>query len=141
MGVVVDSSIFVAAERGRFDWVGFHAEIGAERLYLTVMTLAELLHGAERADTPERKEKRMGFIGDVEARYPLLPFCRDEAVIYSKIWASMSAAGTLIGLHDLQIAAVALHHGYRVATLNVDEFSRVPGIEVMDASSFRIART
>ena len=141
MGVVVDSSIFVAAERGRFDWVGFHGEIGAERLYVTVMTLAELFHGAERADSQERKEKRMRFIGDVEARYPLLPFCRDEAVIYSKLWVSMSAAGTLIGLHDLQIAAVALHHGYRVATLNVDEFLRVPGIEVMDASSFRIARS
>ena len=140
MGVVVDSSIFVAAERGRFDWVRFHVEIGAERLYVTVMTLAELLHGAERADSPERKEKRMEFIGDVEVRYPLLPFCRDEAVVYSKIWVSMSAAGTLIGLHDLQIAAVALHHGYRVATLNTDEFSRVPGIEVLDASSFRIAR-
>ncbi len=141
MGVVVDSSIFVAAERGRFDWVGFHAEIGAERLYVTVMTLAELLHGAERADSPERKEKRMGFIGDVEARYPLLAFCRDEAVVYSKIWASISAAGTLIGLHDLQIASVALHHDYRVATLNLDEFSRVPGLEVMDASPFRIARS
>ena len=83
----------------------------------------------------------MEFIGDVEVRYPLLPFCRDEAVIYSKIWASMSMAGTLIGLHDLQIAAVALHHGYRVATLNVDEFSRVPGIDVMDASPFRIVRS
>lgn len=141
MGVVVDSSIFIAAERGRFDWVGFHAEIGAERLYLTVMTLAELFHGAERADLPERKERRMGFIRDVEARYPLLPFCRDGAVIYSKLWASMSAAGTLIGLHDLQIAAVALHHGCRVATLNADEFSRVPGLEIMDASSFRIARS
>jgi predicted nucleic acid-binding protein len=140
MGVGVDSSIFIAAERGRFDWVGFHAEIGSERLYVTVMSLAELLHGAERADSPERKEKRMEFIGDVELRYPLLPFCRDEAVIYSKIWASMSAAGTLIGLHDLQIAAVALHHGYRVATLNVDEFSRVQGLEVMDASLFRIVR-
>ena len=90
------------------------------------MTLAELLHGAEREDSSERKERRLEFIGDVEVRYPLLAFCRDEAVIYSRIWASMSAAGTLIGLHDLQIAAVALHHGHRVATLNVDEFSRVP---------------
>lgn len=141
MGVVVDSSIFVAAERGRFDWVGFHAELGAERLYITVMTLAELLHGAERADSPERKERRMEYIGAVEVRYPLLPFCRDEAVVYSKLWAAMSAAGTLIGLHDLQIAAVALHHGYRVATLNVDEFSRVPGLEVVDASPFCIARS
>ncbi len=83
----------------------------------------------------------MEYIEAVEVRYPLLPFCRDEAVIYSKVWAVMSAAGTLIGLHDLQIAAVALHHSYRVATLNVDEFSRVPGLEVIDASPFRITQS
>jgi predicted nucleic acid-binding protein len=49
MGVVVDSSIFIAAERGRFDWTGFHAQLGEQPLYLAVVTLAELLHGAERA--------------------------------------------------------------------------------------------
>ena len=80
MGVVVDSSLFIAAERGRFDWVGFHSQLGAEPLYLTVITLAELLHGAERADTPERRATRRQFIAEVEARYPLLSFGRDEAI-------------------------------------------------------------
>jgi predicted nucleic acid-binding protein len=76
MGLVVDSSVFIAAERGRFDWVGFHAEIGAEPLYLTVITLAELLHGAKRADTEGRRATRRKLIADVEERYPLLPFER-----------------------------------------------------------------
>jgi predicted nucleic acid-binding protein len=47
MGVVVDSSIFIAAERGKFDWVAFHSQWGAEPLFITVLTLAELQHGVE----------------------------------------------------------------------------------------------
>ena len=85
MGVVVDSSIFIAAERARFDWIGFHAQLGTEPLFLTVVTLAELLHGAGRADTPERRAKRLQFVADVESRYPLLPFGREEAVEYAKV--------------------------------------------------------
>ena len=140
MGVVVDSSIFIAAERGRFDWIGFHTQIGAEPLYLTAVTLAELLRGAERADSPERRAKRHLFIADVESRYPLLAFGRDEAAAYAKLWAELAASGSLIGTHDMQIAAIARHHGHRVATLNCGEFRRVHGIEVLDATSFLAPR-
>jgi predicted nucleic acid-binding protein len=38
----------------------------------------------------------------------------------------------MIGAHDLQIAATGLALGYIVATLNLDEFQRVPGIAVAD---------
>ena len=137
MGVVVDTSLFIAAERGRFDWLGFHSQLGAEPLYLTVITLAELLHGAERADTPERRATRRQFIAEVEARYPLLPFGRGEAIEYAALWAELSARGALIGTHDLQIAAIARRSGCRVATLNSAEFGRVPNLEVIDAGPFR----
>jgi len=139
VAVVVDSSIFIAAERARFDWVGFHTQLGTEPLYLSVVTFAELLHGAERADTLERRTKRREFIADVEARYPLLPFGRDEAAEYAKVWAELAASGNLIGAHDQMIAATARHYGYRLATLNRSDFARVPGLAVIDAEAFRVA--
>ena len=46
--------------------------------------------------------------------------------------------GETVGAHDLLIAGIALCHGHRVATLNVREFSRVPGLGVVDASGFVI---
>ncbi len=140
MGVVVDSSIFIAAERGRFDWIGFHTRIGAEPIFLTAVTLAELLHGAERADSPERRVKRIAFIADVESRYPLLAFGRGEAAAYAKLWAALASRGSTIGTHDLQISASARHHGHCVATLNTREFERVPGIELLDATEFLAGR-
>ena len=140
MGVVVDSSIFIAAERGRFDWIGFHSHIGSEPMFLTVITLAELVHGVERADTPERRDARANFVGQLEARYPLLPFDREEALEYARLWAELSTRGLLIGTHDQIIAAIARRHGYRVATLNPVDFNRVPGLAVLDAKAFRQAR-
>ena len=137
MGVVVDSSVFIAAERARLDWSGFHESIETEPLFLTVVTLAELLHGARRADSPSRKAGRLAFIAEIEARYPLLTFGRGEAAEYAEIWAALSLRGQIVGTHDLQIAAIARHHGHRVATLNAAEFSRVPDLGVLDASTFR----
>ena len=116
-------------------------KIGAEPLHVAAVTLAELLHGAERADSPLRKASRLAFIADVEVRYPLLPLGRNEAAEYAEIWAALSAAGTIIGTHDMQIAAIARCHGHRVATLNAGEFVRVPGLDVLNASPFRIERS
>jgi predicted nucleic acid-binding protein len=137
----VDSSIFIAAERQRFDWSGFHGTIHAESLYLAVVTLAELLQGAERADSPERKARRLAFVRGIEARYPLLVFGREEAAEYANIWAALHTSGMVIGSHDLQIAAIARHHGHGVATLNAREFTRVPGLSVLDASPYRTERS
>ncbi len=137
MGVIVDSSIFIAAERKRFDWTGFHSQIGAEPIFLTVITLAELAHGIERADTPERREMRARFVGQIETRYPLLEFGREEALEYARLWAELSRRGSLVGAHDLLIAAIARRRGYQVATLNAADFSRVPGLAVLNADSFR----
>jgi tRNA(fMet)-specific endonuclease VapC len=137
MGIVVDSSVFIAGERDRLDWTGFHESIDAEPLYLTPVTLAELLHGAGRADSPQRKARRLAFIAEIEARYPMLSFGRGEAGEYAEIWAALSSRGELIGTHDMQIAAIARHHGHCVATLNAGEFSCVPGLGVLDVSAFR----
>jgi predicted nucleic acid-binding protein len=139
MGIVVDSSIFIAAERGRFDWIGFHSQIGSESIFLNVITLAELVHGVERADTPARRETRARFVAQIEARYPLLPFEREEALEYARLWAELATRGSIIGTHDQLIAAIARRHGYRVATLNTADFNRVPGLAVLDAGEFRKA--
>jgi predicted nucleic acid-binding protein len=40
--------------------------------------------------------------------------------------------GAMIGAHDLQIAATAVAGGHSVVTFDVADFSRVPGLEVID---------
>jgi len=43
----------------------------------------------------------------------------------------------MIGPHDLQIAATGLASAHQVATLNTQEFQRVPSLQVVDATPFR----
>ncbi len=40
----------------------------------------------------------------------------------------------MIGSHDRLIAATALSLGYTLGTLNCDEFSRVPGLVLVEQS-------
>ncbi len=137
MGVVIDSSVFVASERRRFDWIRFHSQLLDDALYVASITVAELLHGVHRADSQERRTKRSNFVAGVEAQFPVLSFGRDEAAEYANIWAELSMQGKLIGTHDMMIAAIARRGGHRIATLNGGEFRRVPELDVLDAEPYR----
>lgn len=63
MGLILDSSILVATERqaknARQMMTEVAARIGETDIALSVVTLIELAHGAARADTLERKSKRL----------------------------------------------------------------------------------
>ena len=52
---------------------------------------------------------------------------------HARIWAALERDGRPIGAHDMWIAATALGHGMDVATANVAEFERVPGLSVLAA--------
>lgn len=137
MGLIFDSSVFIARERRRFDLEGF---LRANRLENTVaiaaLTVSELLHGWEREEDLKKKEQRQIHIQDVLATYSIAPFGLPEARIHARIWAGLATKGELIGPHDMIIAATALSIGFEMVTLNAREFSRVPGLRLMDTSRF-----
>ena len=70
------------------------------------------------------------------ANVPVIPFGLAEARAHARIWATLADTGALIGAHDLQIAATALVAGSEVATLNVTEFHRVPGLQLAELTPF-----
>ncbi len=61
-----------------------------------------------------------------------LPFGDDDAAEAARLRALLERAGTPIGSYDLLIAAQASRRAWTVATGNVREFSRVPGLAVED---------
>ncbi len=140
MGVVVDSSVFIAKQRQRFDWHGWSASLGETEIFVAVITLSELLHGAHRAQTAEQRESRLRFASALERDYQVLAFGIAEAREHASLTAAMQRAGVTAGAHDLLIAATARLHGHEVSTLNATEFSRMPGVRVLDASPFRTAQ-
>jgi predicted nucleic acid-binding protein len=64
---------------------------------------------------------------------PAHAFLNDEetAPAYGRITRSLRAAGTLIGANDLWIAATSIRHEVPLVTVNVAEFRRVEGIQIL----------
>ena len=88
MGLILDSSILIADERGRFDLVGFlQRVVASEEAAITAITASELLHGVERADTPPRRQRREAYVTKVLADFPVLPFALEEARVHARIRA------------------------------------------------------
>lgn len=136
MGLMLDSSLLIAAERGRFDMEAFvEAEAPMDALFIASITASELLHGVHRA-TPERRAKREAYVESVISRTPILPFDLPSARRHGELWAILEAAGTPIGPHDMLIAATCLRFGHRLATLNEGEFRRVDGLHLANARPY-----
>lgn len=136
MSVLLDTAVLIAAERGTFDMPSFLAALGDATVAIAAVTASELLHGVERARDGDIRQRRSAFVEGVLLNVPVIPFGLAEARAHARIWAALSAAGVLIGAHDLQIAATALVAGSAVATLNVSEFGRVPGLMLADLAPF-----
>lgn len=130
MGQLIDSSAFVALERGGYQLSILTASLLDEPVALASITASELLAGVHRANTADRRLRREAFVETVLATVPILPFDLASARVHARIWMELAVAGKLIGAHDLIIAATALTHGYGVVTKNQREFQRVPGLVV-----------
>lgn len=130
MAQLVDSSVFIALERRHGDPSALAALEGDEPLAIASVTASELLVGAHRADTPERRTRRETFVEAILAAFPVLPFDLLVARTHARLWAHLATIGQIIGERDLMIAATALTHGYDILTTNAAEFTRVPGLVV-----------
>lgn len=135
MGLILDSSVLIAAERKGRNAHQALAEIAVhaagEDVALSVITVMELTHGAARANTPQRKTARQQFIHELMAAIPVHPVSLSVALRAGQIDGESTAKGVTLPLSDLLIAVTALELGYQVATGNVRHFQAVPGVSVV----------
>lgn len=99
----------------------------ASRMAISAVTLAELLHGAEKSSRPAAN---LEVVEDFASRLEVLPYTAKAAQHYGQIRAALERAGLPIGVNDLHIAAHARSEGLVLVTNNVSEFARVPGLMV-----------
>ena len=74
MGFLIDSSVIIAAERGRLAREDLTARLGDETVALAAITASELLHGVHRAESSARRKRRAEFVEGLLASIPVLPF-------------------------------------------------------------------
>jgi predicted nucleic acid-binding protein len=136
MGLILDSSLLIAEERGKFDMPGFLRQFSSAQPVIAAITASELLHGVERAPDAGRKARRQRHVEQILATVFIQSFDLAQARVHARVWAELQARGQIIGPHDLLIAAAGLALGHEVATLNVQEFQRVSGLNVINATPF-----
>ena len=83
MGIILDSSVIIAAERGghsvRQILEQVQASQGETEVGISVVTVAELVHGAYRAKTQAQQERRLEFIERLCRDVPVHPMTLDIA--------------------------------------------------------------
>jgi len=129
-GYVLDTGVFIAAERGDFDLDEFVCNRPPTPYVMSSVTAAELLLGVELA-TPAHRARHKDNVADYLAGFPIFDFDIHCARYWAKIAAQLRAKGQNIGTHDLLIAATAVCHNYGVITFNAREFSRIPSLTVI----------
>ena len=97
----------------------------AERMAISAITLAELMHGAEKS---RHVEQNLATVENFCSRLEVLPYGAKAAQHYGSIRAALEKQGLPIGVNDLHIAAHARSEGLALVTNNLGEFARVPGL-------------
>ncbi len=94
----------------------------AEQMCISSITLAELLHGAEKSAKPAHNLRQ---VEDFISRLDVLTYGGKSAAHYGEIRADLERKGTTIGVNDLHIAGHARSEALTLVTNNMREFERV----------------
>ena len=112
------------------DWLDAQA---AETLYLSSVTVAELLFGIGALPDGQRKrqlaETLDGLLSLFDGR--ILPFDTDAARRYADLAVAARSAGKGFPTPDGYIAAIATAHGFAVATRDASAF-KAAGVSIID---------
>ncbi|MBS1854953.1 MAG: PIN domain-containing protein [Acidobacteria bacterium] len=132
--MILDSSVIIAAERKRQTveqlLTSVRQAFGEIEIAFSAVTLAELVHGVARANTPEIRCARRAFIDELKKHVPVHPVTDSTAEIAGQISGEQAAKGITLPADDLLIGASAIEQGYAVATLNTRHFGKIPGLQV-----------
>jgi tRNA(fMet)-specific endonuclease VapC len=104
-------------------------EVPPDEVRLCAVVKEELYYGAEGYDD---KAARMAKLESIFSRHASAPFDDEAAATAGRIRKELEDQRQVIGPHDIQIAAIALQHGWTVVTNNTDEFKRVTGLQIED---------
>jgi tRNA(fMet)-specific endonuclease VapC len=103
----------------------FNQEAG--HMAISSITLAELLHGAEKSNAPAAS---LAVVEDFCSRLEVLPYGPKAAQHYGSIRSALEKRGQTIGINDLHIAAHARSEGLTLVSNNLREFERVEALRL-----------
>lgn len=129
MKLLLDTDVCIALMK-RDERVRPHLERHrSSQVRMSAITLAELRFGIAKSASGKRAA---GNLRVLLSRVHAVPFDEAATARYGSLRELLEKRGSTIGPLDTLIAAHALSLGWALATHNVREFRRVPGLRVED---------
>jgi predicted nucleic acid-binding protein len=134
--IVLDTNVLSELMRARPDdrVIGWIDAQPADELWLTSVTVGEILHGIARLPAGRRRSALLELATELFSRTfegRCLSFDVEAAFEYAALVATREALGRPISVADAQIAAMCLHHEATLATRNGRDFAGL-GMELVD---------
>lgn len=132
-----DTSVLVDIDRGgvadrveRLDDEGIHA--------ISSVTVTELRHGVKkRYETGSAQQNALEELDRLIARFEIVEIDRAVATAAADIITELQQQGEpLHDLHDVYVGATAMVEQLPVLTANVDHFTRMSSVSVVDWNEF-----
>ena len=92
--------------------------------FISELTYAELLYGAELSDNPQKNKV---LLNRFLSRIRVIPI-KDAILLFAKEKARLRKAGTAVEDFDLLIGATAVKAGFTMVTENTRHFQKIEGI-------------
>lgn len=135
LGIVLDSSVLIGAERRHLSpqqtIESVRRVVGDIPIVFCSITVAEIAHGIYRTDDAETRTRRRKFLDTLKATVPIYPITDYVGEIVGQVGGEQAAKGVNLPFADLLIGACALELGYAIGTANSRDFSRIPGLKII----------
>lgn len=138
MGLVIDTNIFIDAENGRLDLTCLEDYADYGEAYIATVTVSELLTGVHLAKTTATRIQRSAFVEGIISRITMLNFNESVARCYGELYAHFLKPRNKAdaNVHDLQISAKCIAHGFAILTSNLADFKKVPGLKAIQPKKY-----
>lgn len=132
MGWLIDTSLWIAVERGALGAADVHAVTGQDPVYLSPINIAEIRFGLELLPAGPRKQKAEAALRRLR-RKPQLRITVETAATFGALAAKIKKAGRDPGVrvNDLWLAAQAIQRDFRLLTSNRKDFVDIPGLQLV----------
>ena len=124
---ILDSDHCIAILRKQLD-LRDHVAPG-EELVITAISVAELMHGAQRS---AHREDNLARLEVLLAALTVLPFDESAARRFGALKADLETRGESLDDLDLQIASIALENNLPLLTNNTNHFKRIRGLQLQN---------
>lgn len=132
MGWLIDTSLWIAVERGTLAAADVHALTRRDPVYLSPANVAEIRFGVEMMCPGPQKQRATAMLRRLR-RKPQLRITVETSETFGILAAQIRKAGRdpYVRVNDLWLAAQTIQRDFQLLTSNAKDFADIPGLRAI----------